>query len=330
MQLEQIKDHVKLENLKVNDLITANLYSSVTTINNVSSYITKAGGKRLRPLIVLLISKACGYTGDLHTLLAVIIEFIHTATLLHDDVIDASELRRGKQTANSIWDNQTSVLVGDFLYSRAFQMLLKIDNTSILKILADTTNAIAEGEVLQLAEQHNLYINEDCYFKIITAKTAKLFAAASSCAAILSGGNLDNITACTSFGLNLGIAYQLIDDMLDYKTDDLHKLGKNLGDDLKEGKITLPLIHALHNSKPQQITVIKNIIKTIKSDKTTLSAANSEKILEILISSKSLHYTFNHASKYIKLATDALNAIPDSEYKTALHALSNFILTRNY
>jgi octaprenyl-diphosphate synthase len=264
MQLEQIKAVVNLDIVEVNKLINSNLHSSVPTVKDMNSYITKAGGKRLRPLLVLLICKACGYTGQLHTLLAAVIEFIHTATLLHDDVIDASELRRGKQTANSIWNNQTSVLVGDFLYSRAFQMLLQIDNTAILKNMADTTNAIAEGEVLQLSEQHNLNITEDCYFAIITAKTAKLFAAASHCAAIVANASPEHITACTNFGLNLGIAYQLIDDVLDYKTNDLASLGKNLGDDLKEGKITLPLIHALHNSSSNQQEIMHTIINKIK------------------------------------------------------------------
>ena len=240
-QFELVRDLIELDSIAVDDLIRKNLQSDVTLISQVSEYIINSGGKRVRPLITLLVAKALGYSGKDHIQTAAIIEFIHTATLLHDDVVDESKRRRGQDTANIIFGNQASVLIGDFLYSRAFQMMVKLDEMKVLRVLADTTNTIATGEVMQLINIHDPDINEDNYTQVIYRKTACLFEASGHAAAILANSDKQNRQAMIEYGKQLGIAFQLIDDALDYSASS-EVLGKNLGDDLAEGKPTLPII----------------------------------------------------------------------------------------
>src|SRR5512142_2291936 len=243
----------------VDALIRARLASDVVLINQIAEHIIGGGGKRLRPMLVLLAAQALGYTGRLHVLLAAVVEFIHTATLLHDDVVDESDLRRGRQTANALWGNAASVLVGDFLYSRAFQMMVEADDMRVMRLLADTTNQIAEGEVLQLLNVHNPDTDEAAYLRVIERKTAVLFAAATRLGALLAGVPAAQQEALARYGLNLGYAFQIADDVLDYVSD-AGTLGKNVGDDLAEGKPTLPLIYAIEKSAPAEAGKLRRAI----------------------------------------------------------------------
>jgi len=235
---------------RVDGLIRPRLASDVVLINQVAEHIIGGGGKRLRPMLVLLAAQASGYRGHDHVLLAAVVEFIHTATLLHDDVVDESDLRRGRQTANALWGNAASVLVGDFLYSRSFQMMVEADDMRVMRLLADTTNQIAEGEVLQLLNVHNPDTDEAAYLRVIERKTAVLFAAATRLGGLLAGMPAGHEEALARFGLNLGFAFQIADDVLDYVSD-AGTLGKNIGDDLAEGKATLPLIYAIERAPPE-------------------------------------------------------------------------------
>ena len=251
MQIEDIKTLLANELKAVDTEIMRQLETPITLINQLAQYLINSGGKRLRPMLTLLTAKALNYPGSEHVVLAALIEFIHTATLLHDDVVDSSDLRRGNETANSIWGNESSVLVGDFLFSRAFQMMITLKSESIIAKLADTTNALASGEVNQLMHRHKPDIDEETYFAIIRAKTAELFAAACSTAAELADTDSATQIAMQDYGLALGYAFQLIDDVLDY-SGDKDTMGKNLGDDLAEGKMTLPIIRCLQQSSPEQ------------------------------------------------------------------------------
>jgi len=321
--LEQIREPIQDDLTTVDQLVVNELFSSVPLIQTIAQHIVGSGGKRLRPLIVLLAAKALGYNhGTEHYELAAVVEFIHTATLLHDDVVDKSELRRGQETANTIWGNEASVLVGDFLYSRAFQILARRDNIPVMKVLANTTNQLSEGEVMQLLNQQNPDISEANYREVIRRKTAQLFSAAAEIGALISTTDCELHKAMANFGLHLGMAYQMIDDLLDY-TASTKQLGKNIGDDLAEGKITLPLIHALHHAKPKQATLIRSAIEHG-------SLENLDAILQAIEETNARDYTLRCAKYHASLALDLLNHLPASPFCDSLTQLTEFIVDRNY
>lgn len=304
----------------VNQLIIQQLHSDVGLVENIGHYLVEAGGKRLRPLMVLLTANALGYSQKEHLSLAAIIEFIHTATLLHDDVVDMSSLRRGRPTANAQWGNAPSVLVGDFLYSRAFQMMVAIGNMDIMAILSNTTNVIAEGEVQQLVNAKDPKVTEENYFKVIDKKTAVLFAAACETAVVLCGGTQEQRTALYRFGQLVGVAFQLVDDALDY-TGDAATLGKNVGDDLAEGKPTLPLIHAMRTGTAEQAAVIEQAIRNG-------DASQLQNILTIVTETGAMEYTLHAARKAVDEAVALLNCLPESPYRTAMQQVAEFSLVR--
>jgi octaprenyl-diphosphate synthase len=304
----------------VDRLISASLESDVALVSQVSHYIVASGGKRLRPLIVLLAARAFGYEGEQHVRAAAIIEFIHTATLLHDDVVDSSSRRRGKDSANTVFGNQASVLVGDFLYSRAFQMMVDIGRMRVMQILADATNTIAAGEVLQLMNVHDPDTTEDSYRQVIYRKTARLFEAGAQIAAVLAERSGEDEAAMIEYGRNLGMAFQLVDDALDFDASP-DELGKNLGDDLAEGKATLPLIYAMQHGQAAEREVIRNAILEGGLD-------DLERIQAIIESTRALQYTAARAQEAADVAIGALSEIPDSDYKQALIAIAEFSVRR--
>ena len=309
----------------VNQLIIQQLHSDVGLVENIGHYLVEAGGKRLRPLMVLLTANALGYpqSGKCeHLDLAAIIEFIHTATLLHDDVVDMSSLRRGRPTANAQWGNAPSVLVGDFLYSRAFQMMVKIGNMDIMAILANTTNVISEGEVQQLVNAKNPEVSEENYYQVIDKKTAILFAAACEVAAVLAGATNAQREAVQAYGRKVGVAFQLVDDALDY-TGDAATLGKNVGDDLAEGKPTLPLIYAMRTGTPEQTSVIASAIRN--GDASQLST-----ILDIVQVTGAMDYTLEAARTRVREAIDLLESLPDNLFTRAMRQVAEFSLARTY
>jgi octaprenyl-diphosphate synthase len=320
MALSSIKNLVSDEFIAVNHAIIEALHSKVPMIEKIGHYLVKSGGKRIRPLLHLLCAKSFDAPLESMVKLAAIIEFIHTATLLHDDVVDGSKLRRGRPTANAVWDNATAVLVGDFVYSRSFQMMVELDNPDIMRVLAETTNSIAEGEVLQCQRKGNPELSEKEYFNIIESKTAKLFEAASLLGAII--GKQDSVTqrALARFGTHLGTAFQIIDDVLDYQSSD-KILGKNLGDDLAEGKVTLPLIHALNNSPRNIQKQLKKIIKSADIAKFSI-------IKEAMVETDAIKYTITIAKEKIDNALSELMVMPDNKYKNALQELAIFTLQR--
>lgn len=305
-----------------NQLILEQLVSNVPVIQTIARHIINSGGKRLRPLLVLLSANYFGYQGQEHHELAAIIEFVHTATLLHDDVVDASKLRRGHETANQIWGNQVSVLVGDFLYSRAFQLLTRRSHVGVMKVLAQTTNAIAEGEVSQLIHRHDPNISEYVYMEIIRRKTACLFSAATEIGALLGSANSQHQLLMAEYGLHLGIAFQIIDDLLDY-TADKTEMGKNMGDDLGEGRATLPLIYALQRCTAETAAIIRLAIET--GDLTQL-----DKILVAMTQTQAQKYAFGVASRHAELALQSLLMLPDNIYRQSMEELVKFVLQRNY
>jgi octaprenyl-diphosphate synthase len=304
----------------VNRLITASLDSDVALVSQVSEYIVMSGGKRLRPLIVLLAARALGYEGDQHIRAATIIEFIHTATLLHDDVVDSSERRRGQDSANAVFGNQASVLVGDFLYSRSFQMMVDIGDMRVMQILADATNTIAAGEVQQLMNVHDPDTSEDEYQQVIYRKTARLFEAGAQIAAVLAGQDEAVEAAMVRYGQNLGTAFQLVDDALDYDAS-AEELGKNLGDDLAEGKPTLPLIYAMRSGNDAQRGLIRKAI--VDGGRELM-----DEIQEIIRSTGALAYTAGRARDAANSAIAALANLPDNEYRRALVSLAEFSIQR--
>jgi octaprenyl-diphosphate synthase len=306
----------------VNREIFLQLESDVALVNSVSHYIISSGGKRLRPLLVLLSARACGYNGEAHVTAAAIIEFIHTATLLHDDVVDGSDRRRGQKTANSVFGNEASVLVGDFLYSRAFQLMVDIGQMRIMEVLADATNTIAEGEVLQLMNCRNPDATEEQYLEVIYRKTAKLFEAGVVIGAILGNQTRTVEDAFIEFGKQLGIAFQLVDDALDYDASS-EQLGKNIGDDLAEGKPTLPLIFALRRCSPAQQVLIRNAIEYGGRD-------DIDTIIAAISSSGALAYTMSRAEQASQSAIAALSRVPASPFKDALVQLAEFAVDRRY
>ena len=322
MDLEAIRALVAEDMEAVNALIHERLRSHVVLINQLGGYIVDSGGKRLRPLLVLLSARACGYNGDRHRLLAAIVEFIHTATLLHDDVVDASELRRGQETANALWGNEASVLVGDFLYSRAFQMMVEVESMRVMEILADATNTIAEGEVLQLLNCHDADTTQARYMEVIRCKTAKLFEAAARLGAVLGGMPPEVEEALAAYGMHLGTAFQIVDDRLDYSASS-EQMGKNLGDDLAEGKPTLPLIYAMEHGSEEQRVLIRQAIET-----GGLSAIDA--VVEAIESTGAIAYTDAAARREAQWAMDRLASVPDSRYKEALRALARFSVERTY
>jgi octaprenyl-diphosphate synthase len=304
----------------VNRLISASLASDVALVSQVSEYIVMSGGKRLRPLIVLLAARALGYGGDQHISAATIIEFIHTATLLHDDVVDSSDRRRGQDSANTVFGNQASVLVGDFLYSRSFQMMVDIGDMRIMRILADATNTIAAGEVQQLMNVHDPDTTEEAYQQVIYRKTARLFEAGAQIAAVLAGQDERVEKSMIEYGRHLGTAFQLIDDALDYDAS-AEELGKNLGDDLAEGKPTLPLIQAMRAGDDGQRELIRHAILDGGRDQ-------MGDILEIIQSTGALDYTAHRARAAADAAIASLDNVPDNEYRRALMALAEFAIQR--
>jgi octaprenyl-diphosphate synthase len=306
----------------VNTVIRQRLHSEVTLVNQIAEYIISAGGKRIRPVLVLLLANAYGYRGTAHHELAAVVEFIHTATLLHDDVVDESSMRRGRQTANALFGNAASVLVGDFLYSRAFQMMVGLDSMRIMQILSDATNVIAEGEVLQLLNMHDPDVTEASYLLVIRSKTAKLFEAAAELGALIAGANDAQIAAAGEYGRSLGTAFQLIDDVLDY-AGDAAEIGKNLGDDLREGKPTLPLIWLMEHGTQEQRELVRSCIE--QGDEAQFDA-----VLAAVTSSGALDYTRAQAEQAALRASEAIAGLPDSVFKNSLLQLSSFAVDRNH
>ena len=306
----------------VNAVIRQRLHSEVSLVNQIAEYIISAGGKRIRPVLVLLLANAYSYKGAAHHELAAVVEFIHTATLLHDDVVDESSMRRGRQTANALFGNAASVLVGDFLYSRSFQMMVGLNNMRVMQILSDATNVIAEGEVLQLLNMHDPDVTEDSYLKVIRSKTAKLFEAAAELGALVAGANDEQIAAAGEYGRSLGTAFQLIDDVLDY-AGDAAEIGKNLGDDLREGKPTLPLIWLMEHGSPQQRELVRTCIE--QGDEQQFEA-----VLAAVTSSGALAYTRRQAELAARRAAAAIEGLPENEYKRSLLQLCSFAVDRNH
>jgi octaprenyl-diphosphate synthase len=317
---EDIKTLGRDDMQAVDDLIRRSLQSDVLLVSQVAEYIVTSGGKRLRPLIVLLAARALGYTGGHQINAAAIIEFIHTATLLHDDVVDSSDRRRGRDTANTVFGNQASVLVGDFLYSRAFQMMVEIGRMRVMQILADTTNTIAAGEVMQLMNVHDPDVTEAAYRKVIYRKTARLFEAGAQIAAVLADRDPADESAMICYGQNLGTAFQLVDDALDYNASP-EELGKNLGDDLAEGKPTLPIIYAMENASETERKMIRGAIVEGGLDRL-------DDIQAVVESTGALEYTAARAQEAADMAINAISGIPGSKYKQALIAIADFAVNR--
>ncbi len=322
MEINDVYTLIKSDMDAVNNTIKQRLYSEVVLINQISHHIINSGGKRLRPVLVLLSARAMGYEGSHHIDLAAIIEFIHTATLLHDDVVDSSELRRGQETANELWGNEASVLVGDFLYSRSFQMMVDVGNMRVMEILAGTTNTIAEGEVLQLLNCNDADTTEERYITVIHYKTAKLFEAASQLGAVISDSAPGLEQAMVKYGMHLGTAFQLVDDMLDYSAPG-KDIGKNVGDDLAEGKPTLPLIYAMRNGTPEQASIVRQAIEEG-------GVGDIDRIREVIETTDAIAYTAKTAREEADMAKAALEGVPDSPYKKALITLAEFSVNRTY
>lgn len=321
MNIKQISELAEQDMKLVNQCISKQLNSDVALINQLGMYIVNSGGKRIRPMLTVLAASALGYQGEKQHTLAAIIEFIHTATLLHDDVVDESTLRRGKQTANAVFGNQASVLVGDFLYTRSFQMMVTLDSMRIMSILADATNVISEGEVLQLMNCNDPSTTEQSYFDVIYGKTARLFEATTQLAAIIANSTPEVEDAMRLYGMHLGTAFQLIDDVMDYASE-AQDMGKNVGDDLAEGKPTLPLLYAMWNSSGIQQQQISDAIEH-GNGMEHLTA-----ILATMEQTGALEYTKQKANEEADKAIQMLDIIPDSDYKQALIALANISVNR--
>ncbi|MCG7389339.1 MULTISPECIES: octaprenyl diphosphate synthase [Pantoea] len=323
MNLEQINELTAQDMAAVNQTILDQLNSEVSLINQLGYYIISGGGKRIRPMIAVLSARALGYQGELHVTNAALIEFIHTATLLHDDVVDESDMRRGKATANAAFGNAASVLVGDFIYTRAFQMMTSMGSLRILALMSEAVNVIAEGEVLQLMNVNDPDITEESYMRVIYSKTARLFEAASQASAILAEATPAQEQAMQDYGRFLGTAFQLIDDLLDYSADGA-TLGKNTGDDLSEGKPTLPLLHAMHNGTPEQTKMIREAIEQ----------GNGRHLLEPVLAAMhqcgSLEWTRKRAEQEADKAIEALSALPESPWRSALESLAHMSVQRDF
>ncbi len=322
MSLSEIRGPVAVDLRAVDELILRRLRSDVALINQIGHYIVNSGGKRLRPLGVLLSSRACGYTGDRHIDLAAVIEFIHTATLLHDDVVDGSDQRRHRNTANSVWGNAASVLVGDFLYSRSFEMMVEVGSMRVMDILSHATNRISEGEVLQLLNCHDADTTEARYMEVIERKTATLFQAGTRIGAVLAASPTEIESAMAEYGHHLGVAFQLVDDALDYRAKG-EELGKNLGDDLAEGKPTLPVIRALAVSTPEQRALLREAIETGGREHVAEVAA-------IIASTDGIDYTISLARRHAASAKQAVALLPESALRASLETMADFAVARTY
>ena len=322
LSVKQLFAPISADMHAVDAVIRDRLYSDVVLIRQVAEYIIHSGGKRLRPALVLFTAGAMGYQGTQHQELAAVVEFIHTATLLHDDVVDESDLRRGSKTANAIFGSAASVLVGDFLYSRAFQMMVGVDDMRVMRVLADATNVIAEGEVLQLLNCHNADVVIDDYLRVIRYKTAKLFEAASRLGGILGGADEALENRLAAFGMHLGTAFQLIDDVLDYSAEE-SATGKHLGDDLAEGKPTLPLIHVMQHGSPAQAALVRGAIERGGRD-------DFAAVLAAIQHTGALEETRRYAQAEASLAIAAISDLPPSIFKDALLELSHFAVERNH
>ncbi len=323
MNIKNIQALAQQDMTAVNDLIFSKLHSDVALINQLGVYIVNGGGKRMRPLLTVLAARAIGYQGNEHLQLAAIVEFIHTSTLLHDDVVDESNMRRGRETANALFGNSASVLVGDFLYSRSFQMMSELNNLKIMDILSDATNIIAEGEVLQLMNCNDPDTTEESYMQVIYCKTAKLFEAATRLAAVIAKKDQVIELAMLNYGKHLGTAFQLVDDIMDY-TADAQEMGKNVGDDLAEGKPTLPLLYAMKHGNEQQQIMIRSAIE---------NGDGMDHLDDILMAMKqtgSLVYTQKKAELEADKAINAIAVLPESEHKQALIALAHIAANRSH
>lgn len=321
MKLADVQQLIAADMQAVNELILTRLQSDVVLINQLGGYIINSGGKRLRPMLALLSARVCGYQGPHHIDIAAIVEFIHTATLLHDDVVDASDMRRGNQTANAVWGNEAAVLVGDFLYSRSFQMMVTVNSMRVMDILSDTTTIIAEGEVMQLLNCNDPDTTEERYLDVIHSKTAKLFEAAARLGAVLAQFQPEAEEHIAKYGMHLGTAFQLIDDVLDYSAS-AEEMGKNVGDDLAEGKPTLPLIYAMRHGSEAQRQLVRAAIEQGGLE-------HIDAVLEAIQTTGALDYTSEMARKEAALAVEKLADLPESDYKQALIALAHLAVERN-
>ncbi|HYN78151.1 MAG TPA: polyprenyl synthetase family protein [Lamprocystis sp. (in: g-proteobacteria)] len=322
MDISAIRAPVAEDMRAVDALILRRLHSDVVLINQIGRYIINSGGKRLRPLLVLLAARACGYAGDRHIDLASVVEFIHTATLLHDDVVDGSELRRNRDTANAVWGNEASVLVGDFLYSRAFEMMVAVGRMPVMDILSHATNRIAEGEVLQLLNAHDPDTGEARYMEVIERKTATLFEAGARLGAVIADGTQALEQALGAYGLALGIAFQLVDDALDYSASSA-EIGKNIGDDLDEGKPTLPVIRAMQAGTADQRAMLRKAIEEGGRE-------HIEAVVAAIAATGAIAYTAELARSYAQRAKEALMVLPPTPHREALAALADFAVSRTY
>lgn len=320
MTIESIRELIAADLDAVNTSIITAIQDEIGLIDDLSHHIVNSGGKRLRPMLVLLASRACGYEGNEHITLAAMIEFFHTATLLHDDVVDESTLRRGKKTANEIWGSKASILVGDFLFTQSVKFLVSINHKGIFDLMANTSHEITRGEIKQLMNRHNVSLSTSDYFDVIRAKTAVLFAASSATGGLIQNQPQPIVDALYQYGLHLGNAFQLIDDILDY-CGDTETIGKNIGDDLADGKLTLPIIHALENAKEIDQFTIKDSFT--KGDRSRINA-----IIEIIQKTNALNMTRETAQNEVNLAKEALNLLPESPYKDALYFLTDYALER--
>ncbi len=321
--LQPLMNIVKSDLDDTNQIILDRMHSDVELIPTLARHLIAAGGKRLRPVLTLGAAKLCGYEGDRAKKLAACVEFIHTATLLHDDVVDESNLRRGNQTANALWGNQASVLVGDFLFSRSFQLMVEDGSLEVLRILSGASAVIAEGEVLQLMNVGDITLTEESYFKVIAAKTAALFTAACEVGAVVADRSKKEIEALGDYGTNLGIAFQLIDDALDYSSEQ-QSLGKAIGDDFREGKVTLPVLLAIRKATPEETKFWARVIEDNQKD------GDLEHALELIEKHGTIEDTFASARKYGALAKEALNTFEDSDVKSALIDAVDFAIERAY
>lgn len=322
MDIDNIRQLIKADLRQTDDIIRRSLRSEIDLIAHIIDYMLKAGGKRFRPILAILVARACGYTGDQHALLAAIVELIHTATLLHDDVVDASELRRGKKTVNVVWDNSASILTGDFIYSRSFQLMVELHDLSIIQILADASNKLAEGEMAQLQNCYRPDVSVQNYMAVIEGKTATLFAAAAQIAAILAGQDVSIQNQMYQFGLSLGKAFQITDDIMDYSSHS-DTMGKNLGDDLTEGKPTLPLIYAMQMAKKSDAEIIRQAILHGKTE-------DIDQIIVILNTCGALEKTKEQAVAQSDRAKQQLQGLPDNDYTSALCALCQLAIRRSF
>jgi len=322
VNLEQLYSLIGPDMKAVDAVIRDRLHSDVVLVRQVAEYIINSGGKRMRPALVLLAAGALNYHGQQHHELAAVVEFIHTATLLHDDVVDESSLRRGRDTANAMFGNAASVLVGDFLYSRAFQMMVQVEDMRIMRVLSDATNIIAEGEVLQLMNCHDADVDEERYLQVIHYKTAKLFEAAAQLGAIVGGATSEQEKGLAVYGMHLGTAFQLVDDVLDYSGAEADT-GKHLGDDLAEGKPTLPLIHVMRHGSPAQAACVRQAIEQGGRDEFPA-------VIAAIKATGALEYTRQQAVREAELACAAIQSLPSSNYKKALLELSSFAVQRNH